>query len=177
MSISQVVPSLVGNTKVKSIRFPMGEISSIEYFCKLLCDATSIRGIYNSIHTLEKIKGTPVVDTKDLEFNKYLELNRNEDKVQVVRNKILQYYFIGDFDVSPLINLPMSVLPEVICQIRSDTKQSAIFRLLKCIPELCNVAGRSLASDQFGKMNGKRLTEISLWDDGRRTSAGIILSL
>jgi hypothetical protein len=57
---------------------------------------------------------------------KYLELNRNADKAEVVRNsnKILKYYFIGDFDVAPFINMPVSVMPDVISQIRSETTQS-----------------------------------------------------
>jgi hypothetical protein len=56
----------------------------------------------------------------------------------------MAYFFVGDFDITPFTNMPVSVVPEVISQIRSETKQSAIFRLLKCIPELSDVGNRSL---------------------------------
>jgi hypothetical protein len=148
----QVPSSLMGNTTLKRLEFGSRHISDDDHiFCKLLCDTTSIRSIYDSNHTLEKITGAREIDDEDLEFIKYLELNENEDKTQVVRNKILKYYFIGDFDISPFINIPVSGLPEIISQIRSDTTQSAIFRLLKCIPELCNVASRCHTSEQSSK--------------------------
>jgi hypothetical protein len=84
-------------------------------------------------------------------FEELSELNRNEDKTQVVRNKILKYYFVGDFDVTPFANMPVSVVPEVISQIRCETKQSAIFRLLKSIPELSSVTNRCLETEQSSK--------------------------
>jgi hypothetical protein len=60
----------------------------------------------------------------------------------VIRKKILRYYFVGEFDVSSLSSMAVSVLPEVISQINGKDKLSAIYRLLKCIPDLCNVSDR-----------------------------------
>jgi hypothetical protein len=105
---------------------------------KLLCNTTSIESIYNSNHTVKMVRPS----YSEL-LSERLEINKNEDKAQVERNKILRYYFVGDFDVTPFANfLPVSVVPEVISQIRSETKQSSIFLLLKCNPELSNVANR-----------------------------------
>eukprot|EP00956_Cyclotella_meneghiniana_P022856 scaffold43639_cov15-Cyclotella_meneghiniana.AAC.1 len=70
-----------------------------------------------------------------------LSLNENPDKDKVKREKIARYYFVGDFDVSPLARLPMSVVPSILGMIKCDKldRQSAIFRLLKSFPDLCNV--------------------------------------
>lgn len=67
----------------------------------------------------------------------------------MIRNKILRFYFVGEFDVSPFMKMPLSALPKVISQIEGNAKQSAMYRLLKNIPELCNDSGREL-SDQPG---------------------------
>jgi hypothetical protein len=81
----------------------------------------------------------------------------DKDKTQVICNKVLKYYFVGDFDVKPFTNMPMSVVSEVISQISSDSKQSAIFRLLKCIPELSNASER-VSSHQSGNKRQKCLS-------------------
>ena len=78
-------------------------------------------------------------------YRKFLKkLNRIENKEKVIREKIARYYFVGDFDVSPLASLPVSVVPSVLVMIKGNkpARQSAIFRLLKSIPDLCNVASR-----------------------------------
>eukprot|EP00956_Cyclotella_meneghiniana_P023704 scaffold46676_cov22-Cyclotella_meneghiniana.AAC.1 len=73
------------------------------------------------------------------------QTTQNTDKNKVIREKIAWYYFVGDFDVSPLAKLPVSVVPSVLGMIKSYDvfhRQSATFRLLKSIPDLCNVASR-----------------------------------
>jgi hypothetical protein len=55
---------------------------------------------------------------------------------------ILQYYFVGDFDMGPFTSMPVSVVVEMMHQIMANDKQSAIFRLLQRILELCNVSDR-----------------------------------
>jgi hypothetical protein len=71
----------------------------------------------------------------------------NENKANVVRNKIIQFYFVGEFDISPFVNMPLSVLPKVMGQIEGKDKQFAVYRLLKWIPETCYVCER-VSSDQ-----------------------------
>jgi hypothetical protein len=71
--------------------------------------------------------------------------------IQVIRKKILRYYFVGEFDVSSLSSMAVSVLPEV-----EVIKLSAIYRLLKCIPDLCNVSDRV----PFEQDGNKRLKTI-----------------
>eukprot|EP00956_Cyclotella_meneghiniana_P011208 scaffold15731_cov38-Cyclotella_meneghiniana.AAC.2 len=73
-----------------------------------------------------------------------LALNRISNKNKVIREKIARYYFVGDFDISPFAGLPISVVPSVLGMIKGvkRARQSAIFRLLKSIPDLCNVGSR-----------------------------------
>jgi hypothetical protein len=107
---------------------------------KLLCDISSIESISNSNHTLECID--VFRNTLSTLTEQCLELNKNIDKAKVIRNKTLRFYFTGKFDVSPFVKMPLSVLPEVMGQIEGNGKQSAIFRLLQCMPEMCNASER-----------------------------------
>jgi hypothetical protein len=152
--VREVTTGLATNTKLKVLVLHRDDASALfnGSFRKLLCDPRSIENIYNSNHTLE----TLYPFGSDL-LNGLLELNKNEDKTQVIRSKILKYYFIGDFDVAPFTNMPVSVVPEVINQITSDTKQSAIFRLLKCIPELSNMGNRNISSKQASQMKRRKI--------------------
>jgi hypothetical protein len=127
---------------------------------KLLCDVTSIKSLTNSNHTIKDIS---LVDntsgrlTPSTLTHKYLLLNQNEGKAKVLRNKILWFYFVGAFDVSPFSGMAVSI-PEIICQIKGKAKRSAVFKLLKCIPELCNVSDR-ISSEQPGNKRPKTLLQ------------------
>jgi hypothetical protein len=70
------------------------------------------------------------------------EAQQKQRQSQVIRNMILRCYFVGKFNVSPFAITLLSVLPEVMNQIEGNGKQSAIFGLLQCIPELCNMSYR-----------------------------------
>jgi hypothetical protein len=50
---------------------------------------------------------------------------KTSHRLYAKRYWLLAYYFVGDFDVTLLASMPVSVMPEVISQITSDTKQSA----------------------------------------------------
>ena len=117
----------------------------------LLCDTTSIESICSSNHTLLEIKPCPKGDLwyedkfgRSIIENSLKKLNIIENKEKVIREKIARYYFVGDFDVSPLARLPVSAVPSVLGMIKGKKldRQSAIFRLLKSIPDLCNVGSR-----------------------------------
>jgi len=120
----------------------------------LLCDTTSIESICLSNHTLIELQPFAenevrfdVFSEQEVKFGiivDSLRLNRNSNKNRVIREKISRYYFVGNFDVSPFVKLPVSVVPSVLGMIKGKKldRQSAIFRLLKSIPDLCNVVSR-----------------------------------
>jgi hypothetical protein len=122
-------------------------------FDKLLCNSSSIESISNSNHTLECINivrvGLSSVLLPTL-TKQCLEFNKNPDKTKVIRDKILWFYYVGQFDVSPFLDMPASILPEIISQIKGKNKFSTVYRLLQSMPYLCNVSHR-LSSEQRGK--------------------------
>ena len=83
-----------------------------------------------------------------------LLLNKSDNKAKVIHNKIVKFYFVGEFDVHPFAKMPLSVLPEVMSRIEGNDKHSAVYRLLQCIPELCNVSER-VSSHQPGNKRQK----------------------
>jgi hypothetical protein len=50
----------------------------------------------------------------------------------------MRFFLVGEFDVSPFANMSSSALSRVMSQIEGNDEQSAIYRLLKCMPELCD---------------------------------------
>ena len=121
----------------------------------LLCDTTSIESICLSNHTLIELQPFlesevrfDVFSEQEVKFGiivDSLRLNRNSNKNRVIREKISRYYFVGNFDVSPFVKLPVSVVPSVLGMIKGKKldRQSAIFRLLKSIPDLGNVGSKA----------------------------------
>ena len=119
----------------------------------LLCNKTSIMDTYNSNHTLQDLGCDPSYSSLDegLELPDdlilYLELNRNEDKVEVARQKILQTQF-SDNDTSNmqyLLDMELEVLPAAIEWIRRPTPDwkgtnvsglTLMYNLMRRVPDL-----------------------------------------
>eukprot|EP00956_Cyclotella_meneghiniana_P014636 scaffold22052_cov36-Cyclotella_meneghiniana.AAC.6 len=124
---------------------------------KALCDTSSLEGIIKSNHhTLQVsyLHGSVPQNPNLHLLEDFFKLNLIENKDEVIREKIARYYFIGDFDISPFTKISVSVLPKVLSLIKGSNinRQSAIFRMLKTFPELCNVSSRDArnAGDREG---------------------------
>eukprot|EP00956_Cyclotella_meneghiniana_P032355 scaffold88504_cov41-Cyclotella_meneghiniana.AAC.1 len=145
--LSTIAAGLARNKTLEILR-SRGFEGNLRPIAKALCDASSIKRIHASNHTLQKICRRPgeTMPLMPQMIKDCLKLNKTANKNEVIRNKIARYYFIGDFDMSPFIDMPVSVLPEVLNLIEEDDiyRQSAIFRMLKTIPELCNVSSRDV---------------------------------
>ena len=138
--LSIVAAGLAKNSTLKLLT--LAYRGSWDAISKVFCDASSIESIYSSNHTLEAIgnRGTipPVIAD-------YLSLNRIPNKQEVIRMKIFRYYFVGDFDITPFAQMPLSVLPQVLGMIQcsdDEDRRLALFRLARYIPDLCNVSSR-----------------------------------
>jgi hypothetical protein len=159
MAVSKISESLVGNTKLRelSLDFGTGKDYQREDFDMVLCNSTTLQNICNSNHTLEHVNHSCTSFTSEC-----LNLNRNENKNIVIQNKVMQFYFVGSFDLAPFASMPLPVLAKVMSvgeEMRN--KQTAIFELLRGLPELCNVSSRrelrpmlDLTSLQFREDNG-----------------------
>eukprot|EP00956_Cyclotella_meneghiniana_P034821 scaffold108453_cov38-Cyclotella_meneghiniana.AAC.2 len=150
--LSTIATGLTNNTTLRKLHFYRYS-GDWRPMVKALCDTSSIEQIIASNHTLESVSNRNV----PYHFQDYLTLNTSTNKEQVIRTKIARYYFQGDFDLSTLANMDMKCFPRVLAMIGGgemncnaatfrgvDTinQQSAIFRILKCIPGLCNVSSR-----------------------------------
>jgi hypothetical protein len=151
--VRDITTSLKEHTHLKKLKLSGLADEYVSSFdsIKLLCDISSINSILSSSnHTIERLdvgNGLPFLAII------CLKLNRNEDKDEVKHQKIFAFYFVGKFDVSPFLTMPVSVLPEVMSQIEGN-KLSAIHRFLCCIPDLCNV------SDRVSKPTGNKRQKI-----------------
>jgi hypothetical protein len=141
LALGNISSSLVGNTKLRYLYFRINDGLATHEFDNILCDSSSLLSIHNSNHTLELNSSTQLTRFTE----ECLKLNKNANKSKVVQIKIIQYYFLGDFDMTPFASMPLSVLPEVMSLSVGEgmrNKQTSIFELLRHLPDLCNVSSR-----------------------------------
>ena len=84
-----------------------------------------------------------------------LEANREKNKANVARKKIFHFHLNGNFDLSPFLGMDLEVLPHVLGWIGRDynsnnyeisqSRCTAIYRILCNIPELCGFPSRERA--------------------------------
>jgi len=147
-----VIDGLTGNTTLRTLRLPSNGLERVRnQFERLLCNTSSIDGIHNSNHTLELVKISGLnSDNMSVQrilrfyspfLKECLELNKDTNKDKVIRTKIARYYFRGEFDVSPFVDMNVKLLPQVMAMIEGDpiNQRDAIYRLLKSIPDLCTL--------------------------------------
>jgi hypothetical protein len=141
MAVNEISQSLAyglaGNTKLRKLFLNLDTRREFD-LDMLLCNSTTLQNICNSNHTLEHVDHSCTSFTSEC-----LKLNRNENKNIVIQNKVMQFYFVGSFDLAPFASMPHSVLAKVMSVGQAmRNKQTAIFELLRGIPELCNVSSR-----------------------------------
>jgi hypothetical protein len=142
LGLGEIVASLAVNTTLRHLMV-VNIQGVVDQFDNLMCDSSTVEHICNSNHTIEAIyvlDDPPDISAHTIEC---LKLNMNENKNKVVQNKIMQYYFAGRFDLAPFVSMPVSVIAAVMsCGEGMNNKQTAIFELLRGIPQLCNVSSR-----------------------------------
>lgn len=115
-----------------------------EAISTLLCNKTSIMDTYNSNHTLQYL-GEYIPD----DIESYLKLNRNKDKLEVARQKILQTHFStkdDDSKIQELLDMELEVIPTAIAWIgrslpigwcgKSVSGLSLLYNLMRRLPDL-----------------------------------------
>jgi len=114
----------------------------------LLCNKTCILDTYASNHTLQDL-GYQIPNEVADNIGPYVELNKNEDKVEVARQKILQTHFRSSEDniaMQDLLDMELEMIPAVIAWIGRPlpigwegtqvSGLSTMFNLLRRIPDL-----------------------------------------
>ena len=113
----------------------------------LLCNTTGINSTWSSNHTLCDLGKYPRYsdeesDDEDIEMPvemyDLLEMNKDEDKKQVARRKVIKYHFSGDFDVNALIGSDQKLLPRKISWFgRDELGLSVVYSIIRTLPDLC----------------------------------------
>ena len=115
-----------------------------------LCDKSSFESITASNHTLKDIGRTyengRVRRYPDLDS--LLQLNQNDNKAEVVRQKIIQYHFChGSSNMKKLVSMDREILPQAISWIgRNEAGLSLFFRLCQSIPSLFDSESKAKAN-------------------------------
>ena len=139
--------SLVGNKKLKKMIIPASSISTAGWdaFSNALCNTTSIDATYySSNHTLHSIGRHYFFyrESSPDNIRQYLELNLNEDKQAVARQKVYTQHFVRDFCMLPFKGMAPDLLGRVLAFIdkaraksngeRNDqTRHSILYELIK----------------------------------------------
>ena len=113
-------------------------------FSTLLCNKSSIMDTYNSNHTLQCLSDGGYHHTDDLTSN--LQLNGNEDKAEVARQKILQTHFSTLDNLQEFLDMELDLMPTAIEWIGRDlaigwegtqvSGLSTMFNLMRRVPDL-----------------------------------------
>ena len=109
--------------------------------CRVLCDTTCIESIYSSNHTLDVLllpfyfRGEDILD----EIASSLEMNHNEDKAEVARQKILTYHFSeeGKKTIHVFAHMPVTTIPVAIAWIGRDRIEfTLMYDVVRAVPAL-----------------------------------------
>lgn len=115
---------------------PLISITNIgwAHFRHLLCDRSSIMGIYASNHTLRNLGHQEIPS----DLHSLLLLNQSGSNNQVAREKILQHHFQnGETNIHEFLDMELKVMPNAISWMsREDTGQTLLYQVLRSLPSL-----------------------------------------
>jgi len=111
----------------------------------LLCNKTSIVDTYNSNHTLHYAGRHNDMNLPD-DLLSYLEVNKNKDKAEVARQKILQSHFSTVDNLQEFLDMELEIMPIAIAWIgrpvaihwsgMNMSGLSTMYDLMKRLPDL-----------------------------------------
>ena len=130
--------ALADNTKLQTLWLKADGAITLrgwDALSQLLCNKSSIDSIYSSNHTLRNI--CPEASApKDIVSS--LHLNKNNNKAEVARQKILQHHFLSNgFNIQAFVDMETNFLPRAISWISRDIAGlSLLYELFLSMPSL-----------------------------------------
>ena len=129
--------SLIGNRTLKRLCIYGGGVTGTDLgaFSHILCDTASIDATYYSNHTLHSIErdlyddNTPIT----IKLRKYLELNRNDDKLAVAQQKVFIQHIVHDFRMQSFEGMEPNLLVRVLTFIDNGIGGLVLFTLIKSL--------------------------------------------
>jgi Ran GTPase-activating protein (RanGAP) involved in mRNA processing and transport len=145
------IAALANNDSLKELDvFGLGDFSLnlLDTLVNVLCDKTSIANVCNSNHSLnifspnyESVHDYPGAEPYKIEHNTLLgtllDMNKNTDKGEVIRKKLITYFFS---DVESIFgSMDTSIMPNVMEWIGRDRLgYSVMFAICRSVPTLLN---------------------------------------
>ena len=145
--------SLRGNTSFKtldSMGFNVTEEGGWAALSTALCDKSSIQSVCNSNHTFSGGVSFGWYGEDPNEVTTLLNLNRGENKYEVIRQKLFRYYFSENKNLHEIANIDDEVLPRLLGAIAKDAKGiQMMYQIVKIVPSLFD-------TKQYKTLSGKR---------------------
>ena len=122
-----------------------------DIFADVMCDSSSIASVCSSNHSLYELwefhwNSTEVIPP---EIQSLLRMNRNKNKAEVVRTKLMKHYFSEASNVErTFASFTTTMMPDAIGWVGSDRLGfSTMYRLLRSMPWLLESKGISIGTD------------------------------
>ena len=142
------IAALSNNNSLNELDLGGSDVSvrTLDALVNILCDKTSIANVCSSNHSLNifhpdfyaVVDGSDVKGWRKYKLESLLKMNRNTDKAEVIRTKLLTFIF-SDVDniVRVFGSMDMSMMPDVMEWIGRDRLgRSVMFELCRKMPEL-----------------------------------------
>lgn len=125
--------SLANNRTLKTLDIDVGWMA----FSRLVCDSSSIMATISSNHTLSQVcEQQNAIFPTDTVYN--LHLNKNDDKTEVTRHKIIRSHFQGEnADIQLLLDMELKAMPHAFAWLgRNYVGHSVLYQLIRTMPSL-----------------------------------------
>lgn len=122
-------------------RFKDDQSAGLKVLSRILCNSSSIGSTFRSNHTLAHVSSrVPDDDYRSVVLPSHLadmlQLNRNDNKFDVSRQKILRCHF-DDYDTKEFVDMDLEVLPHALAWCGGDYRgPSLLFRVIQSFPSL-----------------------------------------
>ena len=135
-----IISALADNTTLSELTLNNDQDSFPNILPRILSDKTCIVKTHSSNHTLCKVAPFYLPLKKDI--RRLLKMNRNKDKVEVARQKILQQHFSeGNANIHVFATMPETSLPFAIAWIgRSNDGRTLMYNFAQEFPSLLDIS-------------------------------------
>ena len=132
--------ALIGNKSLKTLKmsnnFNAVTSNGWSALSNTLCNASNIDSIRSSNHSLHGIGWC--ISNINSDVVSLMKLNKDENKGEVVRQKIIHYHFLnGNKNIEEFVGMDLNILPHAMGWIgRNDTGRSLSYQLVRSMPSL-----------------------------------------
>ena len=122
-------------------------ITNWDALLNVLCNKSSIDATFNSNHTLQRVIDPQYLDGEGeselpSDLTILLKLNRENNKAEAARRKILDVHFSGSFSMQLFINMELKSFPHFIAWMaRDEHGSSLLYQIVRNTTLFVNIGG------------------------------------